>query len=61
MRSFLILFLALFATIALCVAPKQAVLITYPEDTPDSVMEQAKEAFREAVRIIRAKCFLVTD
>ncbi len=30
------------------IAPQKAVIVTYPEDTPDSVMDQAKDTIRKA-------------
>lgn len=45
----------LFAGIALGVnglAPQKQVLITYPNDTPDSALSQAKSSIEEAVSSI---------
>lgn len=44
------LLLALFAVCALGVAPPQrAVLVSYSNDTPDEILEQAKKAIIDAV------------
>lgn len=46
-------FLALFLATALAqTSPQKAVMVTYKQDTPDSVLEQAKEAIRQAGGII---------
>ncbi len=41
--------LGFLVTAALSVAVQKPVVITYPENTPDSVLSQAKEAIIEAV------------
>jgi Mrp family chromosome partitioning ATPase len=42
----------LFALTVFAIAPQKAVVVTYPEDTPDSVMDQAKDTIRKAGGII---------
>jgi Mrp family chromosome partitioning ATPase len=42
------LLVCLFALTAIAVAPQKAVIVTYPENTPDSVLDQAKDAIRKA-------------
>lgn len=44
-----ILFVVLLAAFAYAAAPQKQVVVSYPNDTPDSVVEQAKAAVREAV------------
>jgi hypothetical protein len=46
--AFLSLFVALFATVAMAVAPQRSVIISWPKDTPDEIVEQSKEAIRKA-------------
>ena len=49
-----IAFLACFIAIVSAAAqPQKQVLITYSSETPDSVIQQAKDAILEAVRIER--------
>lgn len=45
---FSFLLVCLFALTAVALAPQKAVIVTYPEDTPDSVLDQAKDAIRKA-------------
>jgi hypothetical protein len=45
----IIALLGFLVTAALGVAVQKQVVITYPENTPDSVLNQAKEAIIEAV------------
>ncbi|KAF2471288.1 uncharacterized protein BDR25DRAFT_285781 [Lindgomyces ingoldianus] len=42
------LLLALLAAFAMAVAPQKSVVISYPKDTPQSVVDQAMDAIREA-------------
>ena len=42
------LLVCLFALTVIAVAPQKAVIVTYPENTPDSVMDQAKDTIRKA-------------
>jgi uncharacterized lipoprotein YbaY len=42
--------LALFAALCLAAAPQKQVIISYPEDTPSSVLDEAKAAIIKAVR-----------
>lgn len=48
--SYLVVFL--FSATVLAIAPQKAVILTYPEGTPDSVMDQAKDAIRTAGGVI---------
>lgn len=41
--------LALLAVLALAVAPQKQVIVSYPKDTPTSVVEEAMDAIRKAV------------
>jgi hypothetical protein len=41
--------LGFLITAALSVAVQKQVVVTYPDDTPDSVLDKAKEAIVEAV------------
>ncbi|OAL55337.1 hypothetical protein IQ07DRAFT_163406 [Pyrenochaeta sp. DS3sAY3a] len=47
--SFLIAFLATFA---MAVAPQRSVIISWPNETPDHIVEEAKEAIRQAKGVI---------
>lgn len=57
------LLFAAFASIVLGLAPQKAVVVTYPQDTPDSVISQAMDAVKAAVRwllfplIVQLSCF----
>jgi hypothetical protein len=42
------LFVALLATFAMAVAPQKSVIMSWPNDTPDSVVEAAKQAIIDA-------------
>jgi hypothetical protein len=42
------LLVALFATFAMAVAPQRSVIISWPNNTPDEIVEQSKEAIRKA-------------
>jgi hypothetical protein len=42
------LVVALFATFAMAVAPHRSVIISWPNNTPDEIVEQSKEAIRKA-------------
>jgi len=46
------LLVALLATFAMAVAPQRSVIISWPKDTPDEIVEQAKEAIRNAKGVI---------
>ena len=50
MRFYLLLCLvaALLVTLASAITAQKAVMITYPEDTPASVIENAMDAIRKA-------------
>ena len=43
------LVLALFAVFGLTATPQKQIIVSYPEDTPASVLEEAKDAIRKAV------------
>lgn len=45
-----ILLIALFVALTYGAAAQKAVIVSYPKDTPDSVVEKAKTAIKEAVR-----------
>ncbi|KAI8943793.1 hypothetical protein NX059_001767 [Plenodomus lindquistii] len=42
------LVIALLAAFAMAVAPHRSVIISWPKDTPDKIIEEAKEAIRKA-------------
>jgi hypothetical protein len=42
------LVVALFATFAMAAAPHRSVIISWPNNTPDEIVEQSKEAIRKA-------------
>ncbi len=46
------LLVSLFVLAVTAVSPQKAVIVTYPEGTPDSIMEQAKDTIRKAGGII---------
>lgn len=46
--AFSLLFL-FWATLAIAVAPQRPVIVSYPNDTPNSVLEEAKDAIMKAV------------
>ncbi|KNG50345.1 protease propeptide inhibitor [Stemphylium lycopersici] len=43
---------ALFATFVMATAPHRAVIISWPNDTPDEIVEQSKDAIRKAQGVI---------
>jgi hypothetical protein len=43
---------ALFATFTMAVAPHKSVIMSWPNDTPDSVVEAAKQAIIDAKGVI---------
>lgn len=45
-----LLLIALFVVFAYASAPLKQVIVSYPKDTPNSVLEKAKAAIKEAVR-----------
>ncbi|KAB2105060.1 hypothetical protein AG0111_0g7062 [Alternaria gaisen] len=47
--SFLV---ALLATLIMATAPHRSVIISWPKDTPDEIVEQSKEAIRQAKGVI---------
>lgn len=46
------LVVALLAAFAMAVAPQRAVIISWPNETPDWVVEDAKEAIRRAKGVV---------
>ncbi|KAF2836921.1 hypothetical protein M501DRAFT_986740 [Patellaria atrata CBS 101060] len=46
------LLLAVFALCAVAVAPHKAVVITYPNNTPDRIVNEAKKAIKAAGGVI---------
>lgn len=46
------LFVALFAALAMAVAPHKSVIMSWPNDTPDSVVADAKQAIIDAKGVI---------
>ncbi|USP80472.1 uncharacterized protein yc1106_07746 [Curvularia clavata] len=53
MRSVILsLLVALLATLAMAAAPQRSVIISWPNDTPDDIVEQSKEAIRKAKGVI---------
>ncbi|KAF2129134.1 hypothetical protein P153DRAFT_367406 [Dothidotthia symphoricarpi CBS 119687] len=44
--------IALFATFAMAAVPQKSVIISWPNETPDHVVEEAKEAIRKANGVI---------
>lgn len=54
MRFHLLIFpvIALFAAGASAITAQKAVIVTYPDDTPDSVLTQAMDAIRDAGGIV---------
>jgi hypothetical protein len=47
----LLTLLGLLSVIASGIATQKAVIVSYPNDTPDSVVNQAMDAIREAVSL----------
>ncbi|KAL6707044.1 hypothetical protein ACN47E_004796 [Coniothyrium glycines] len=50
--TILSLLLASLAAFAMAVAPQRSVIISWPNDTPDHIVEDAKEAIRKAKGVI---------
>ncbi|KAF1831042.1 hypothetical protein BDW02DRAFT_572389 [Decorospora gaudefroyi] len=50
--AILSLLIALLATFAMAAAPHRSVIISWPNDTPDEIVEQSKEAIRKAKGVI---------
>ena len=46
--------LVIFASAVLGLAPQKAVVVTFPQDTPEDVISQAKDAVRAAVCGLRS-------
>jgi hypothetical protein len=53
---YIFVFLCSLLQVALAVQSHKAVVITYPQDTPDSVVDEAKKAITDAV-----SCTLLTS
>jgi len=49
--AFGLLCTSLLAAVALAAAPQKPVIVSYPNDTPNSVLDEAKDAIRKAVCI----------
>ena len=49
--AFNLLLLALLAAFAAAVSPQKPVIVSYPEDTPQSVLDKAMDAIKKAVRL----------
>jgi len=47
--QFTVLLLAAFAAFAFSAEPQKPYVVSYPNDTPNSVLEEAKDAIRKAV------------
>ncbi|KAJ4987543.1 hypothetical protein SVAN01_07000 [Stagonosporopsis vannaccii] len=43
---------ALFAATSMAVAPQRSVIISFPNETPDHIVEEAKESIRKAKGVI---------
>ena len=43
------LLLVLFAVLGLAATPQKQIIVSYPKDTPMSVLDEAKDAIRKAV------------
>ncbi|KAJ4378668.1 hypothetical protein N0V86_005539 [Didymella sp. IMI 355093] len=43
---------ALFAATTMAVAPQRSVIISFPNETPDHIVEEAKEGIRKAKGVI---------
>lgn len=57
--AFSIFLFALLATMCLAVAPQKPVIVSYPEDTDQSVLEKAMDAIKEAVSpLVLQRCLL---
>ena len=49
MKLTLNVFLILFTTLAFSAEPQWPVIVSYPDDTPNAVLDEAKDAIRQAV------------
>ncbi|KAK8200642.1 hypothetical protein M8818_005957 [Zalaria obscura] len=54
-----LLLLAFLAALAYAGAAQKAIVVSYPSDTPDSVLEQAKAAIKEAGGVITHEYSLI--
>ncbi|KKA16783.1 hypothetical protein T310_9603 [Rasamsonia emersonii CBS 393.64] len=59
MKLFLVVFLCSLVQVALAVQPHKSFVVTYPQDTPDSVLGQAKQAIKDAGGIITHEYHLI--
>ena len=58
--KFTILSILAFVTVVMAAAqPQKAVIVSYPNDTPDSIVDQAKEAILAAGGIITHEYILI--
>ncbi|KAK5137099.1 hypothetical protein LTR08_001108 [Meristemomyces frigidus] len=53
------LLLALFAVMGLTTTPLKQIIVSYPNDTPTSVLDEAKDAIRKAGGIIEHEFSLI--
>ncbi|WPH00976.1 Hypothetical protein R9X50_00381000 [Acrodontium crateriforme] len=53
------LLVALLAALAMAVAPQSPVIVSYPEDTPNSVIQEAMEAIKKAGGVITHEYSLI--
>lgn len=49
MKLFIFAFLFGLIQVAIAIQPQKSVIFTYPQDTPDSILGQAKQAITDAV------------
>ncbi|KAL1967259.1 hypothetical protein VTN77DRAFT_3305 [Rasamsonia byssochlamydoides] len=59
MKLFLFVFLCSLIQVALAVQPQKSVIVTYPQDTPDSILGQAKQVIQDAGGIITHEYHLI--
>ena len=58
------LLLALLVVLAAATSPQRSVIVSYPDDTPDSVLDEAKAAIKQAGGLVTheySKGLLATD
>jgi len=56
--AILSLLLALLAVCAVAIAPQKSVIVSYADNTPDHIVEQAKQGILDAVRLFAFDCVL---
>ena len=54
--ALLSLCIALLAAFAMAVAPQRSVIISWPNETPDQIVEDAKEAIKKAKGVSKYCC-----